>query len=399
MNSAKNTDCPAADLVHPENRLDLPNPAPNSGFKKRNIALACILLAAFLAWGIIYGILPKRRLTGAQRDTTFTAPKPSDLIQGLPGSYGDLKPKKEKPTQAMPAVLSQPRALSAEEKLMLELRLKRLRQAALARESHVFFKSAKLDGANSSDLSVQQGASLPYAQASPEMPPGEGLNPRENDSRQDEKQAFLNETSSGGTHLREGLIPLRSPYELLAGTLIPALLLSGLNSDLPGKILAQVSQNVFDTAAGRHLLLPQGAKLIGEYDSRIAYGQERVLVVWTRIIFPNGKSISLESMPGIDLSGYAGMSDQVNNHFDKLLTGVVLGSVLGATVQMANGRRSYDPTWGELAAEGAAQNINQAGQQITRKNLNVQPTIEIRPGIRFNVFATKDITLEPYQPK
>ena len=177
------------------------------------------------------------------------------------------------------------------------------------------------------------------------------------------------------------------------------MLLSGLNSDLPGKILAQVSQNVWDTTSGRYLLLPQGTKLVGDYDSRIAYGQERILIVWTRAVLPNGKSIQLENMPGIDLSGYAGVSDRVNNHFDKLLTGVVLGSVLGATVQMANGRRSFDPSWGELAAEGAAQNINQAGQQITRKNLNVQPTIEVRPGTRLNVFVAKDITLEPYEPE
>lgn len=119
--------------------------------------------------------------------------------------------------------------------------------------------------------------------------------------------------------------------------------------------------------------------------------------MWTRLILPNGKSISLEGMPGVDISGYAGMSDIVNHHFGKLLMGVVLGSILGATVQMAQGENSDDPSWGDLADQGAAENINEAGQQITRKNLNVQPTIEIRPGMRFNVFITKDITLEPYQ--
>jgi type IV secretion system protein VirB10 len=149
---------------------------------------------------------------------------------------------------------------------------------------------------------------------------------------------------------------------------------------------------------GAHLLLPQGTKVVGTYDSAVVYGQERVLVVWTRLILPNGKSLSLEGMPGIDLSGYAGLSDKVNNHYGKLITGVVLGSILGAGVQMAEGARdTTNPSFSELAAQGAARNINDAGQQITRKNLNIQPTLEISQGHRFSVFVTKDLILEPYE--
>lgn len=155
---------------------------------------------------------------------------------------------------------------------------------------------------------------------------------------------------------------------------------------------------MFDTVTGNHLLLPQGTKVIGEYDSRIVYGQERVLIVWTRLILPNGKSISLEGMPGVDLSGSAGLTDQVNNHWGRLITGVVLSSLLGAGAQIAQGRtyNSLDPSYGELATQGFAQNMNQVGQQITRKDLNIQPTIEIRQGFRFNIFVNKDVTLEPF---
>ena len=184
----------------------------------------------------------------------------------------------------------------------------------------------------------------------------------------------------------------------MAGSIVPGILLTGINSDLPGKLLAQVSQNVFDTVSGNHLILPQGTKVVGEYDSRIVYGQERVLIVWTRLVLPNGKSIDLQGMPGVDLSGYAGLSEKVNNHYLKLLSGVVFGSIIGAGAQVARGpNRTLDPSFGQLALEGAAQNINRAGQQITERNLNIQPTLEVSPGHRFNIFVTKDILLEPYE--
>jgi type IV secretion system protein VirB10 len=170
----------------------------------------------------------------------------------------------------------------------------------------------------------------------------------------------------------------------------------GINSDLPGQIGCMISQNVYDTVTGRYLLLPQGTKAIGTYDSRVAYGQERVLVVWTRLLRPDGSTLSLEGMPGVDLSGYAGLTGKVNNHYVRLLAGVVLGSVLGASSQIAVGANSQNPGFAELAIQGAGQNINEAGQQITRKNLNIQPTIQVPPGGRLTIFATKDLILPPW---
>jgi type IV secretion system protein VirB10 len=184
----------------------------------------------------------------------------------------------------------------------------------------------------------------------------------------------------------------------MAGTQIPGVLITGINSDLPGQILGQVSQNTFDSVTGKYLLIPQGTKIVGEYDSRIGYGQERVLIVWTRLLFPNGKSLSLEGMPGVDMSGYAGLADKVNNHYLKLLSGVVVSSVLSAGSRVAQGgSRTVDPSLGQLGAEGFAMNVDDVGQQIARKNLNIQPTIEIEPGKRFSIFVNKDLVLEPYR--
>lgn len=216
---------------------------------------------------------------------------------------------------------------------------------------------------------------------------------------QEEKRTFAGEKREHSPYLLAALQHPISRYEIKAGTIIPSLLLTGVNSDLPGQITAQVRENIYDTVTGRFLLIPQGTRLVGEYDSKVAYGQERALIVWSRMILPNGHSISLEGMPGVDMSGFAGLEDKVNNHYAKLLTGVVLGSVIGAGAQVATGGQGTTfnaPSFGQLAVSGAAQHINQVGQQITQKNLNLQPTIEIRPGMKLNVFVTKDMILKPY---
>jgi type IV secretion system protein TrbI len=229
---------------------------------------------------------------------------------------------------------------------------------------------------------------------------GTAANPGEDDqNRQGEKKSFTKENRDDFPYLKTTLLTPLSKYEVKAGSIIPGVLLTGIYSDLPGQITAQVRENVYDTVSGRYLLIPQGTRLIGEYDSKISYGQERVLVVWTRIIMPNGNSIGLEGMPGVDLSGYAGVSGGVNNHYGKLITGVILGSVIGAGAQVATGGQgapNVPPSFGQLAVSGAATNINQAGQQITQKNLNLQPTLEISPGQKINVFLTKDMILKPY---
>ena len=160
-------------------------------------------------------------------------------------------------------------------------------------------------------------------------------------------------------------------------------------------ITGQVSQNVYDSVTGTNLLIPIGTKIIGEYGSDIAYGQERVFVSWNRLLFPDGRSITLDGMNGTDLAGYSGLKDQVNNHFWKIAKGIFVSSFLSASAQVTQGRtfNNVNPSFAELATQGVAREINQVGQEITRRNLDIQPTITIRPGHRFNIFVSRDIEL------
>ncbi|MBV9576344.1 MAG: hypothetical protein JO149_06945 [Gammaproteobacteria bacterium] len=186
-----------------------------------------------------------------------------------------------------------------------------------------------------------------------------------------------------------------SPYEIQAGTVIPGILITGINSDLTGDITGQVRENIYDSIAGKYLLIPQGSKIYGLYDAKIVYGQERVLIAWKRIIFPNGQSINLEGMPGVDLSGYAGFNDQVNNHYEKIFGSVILMSLLGAGAQLSQPQNNSDPfaapTVGQTLAQSLGTNLANTGTMITAKNINIQPTLEIRPGYEFNISVTKDM--------
>lgn len=204
----------------------------------------------------------------------------------------------------------------------------------------------------------------------------------------------------------QGLNPLetpRTPYELKAGGVIPATMISGINSDLPGQIIAQTTQPVYNTSTGRHTVIPQGTRLVGMYDSSVAYGQKRVLVVWQRLIFPDGKTLDLGSMPGTDSAGYSGFNDKVNTHFWRTMGSALLMSAVIAGVELSqNDSNSSSDGDSQRASdalsEALGQSLGQALTQIIQKNLNVSPTLEIRPGYRFNVFVTKDIPFtQPYQ--
>jgi type IV secretory pathway VirB10-like protein len=182
-----------------------------------------------------------------------------------------------------------------------------------------------------------------------------------------------------------------------AGSIIPATLITGINSDLPGDIIGQVRQNVYDSVTGTILLIPQGSKLLAKPDSAVSYGQERVLVCWNRLILPNGWSLDLECASGADLAGQAGFADEVDHHWGRLILGVGLSSLLSAGTQAASGNvQGVQPTLPQLWAGGAARDINSVGQQFTQRNLTVQPTITIRPGYSVNVMISKDLVLAPY---
>ena len=185
-------------------------------------------------------------------------------------------------------------------------------------------------------------------------------------------------------------------YSILTGTVIPATLVTGINSDLPGQVTAQVSQNVYDTARGKYLLIPQGARLIGAYSSNVLYGQERLLLSWRRIIFPDGRSLDIGSMPATDQAGYSGMNDEVNNHYVRLFGSSLMLSVISAGAAWASDRTSnnYDSkSFSNEFASSAGSQLSQTSSELIRKNMNIAPTLTIRPGYRLNVMVTKDISV------
>ena len=192
----------------------------------------------------------------------------------------------------------------------------------------------------------------------------------------------------------------RTPYELRAGFVIPALLISGINSELPGQIMGQVSQDVYDTATGKYKLIPQGSRLVGSYSSDVAYGQSRVLVAWQRIVFPDGKAMDIGAMPGADGGGVAGLGDQVNNHYFRIFSSAILMSAVtaGATLSQPNTSAFAAPSAGTTLSAALGQQLGQVTAAMIQKNLNISPTLEIRPGFRFNVMVTKDLTFtKPYK--
>jgi type IV secretion system protein VirB10 len=191
----------------------------------------------------------------------------------------------------------------------------------------------------------------------------------------------------------------RSPFELRAGFVIPAVLISGVNSDLPGQIIGQVSQNVYDTPTGNHLLIPLGSRLVGSYDANVAFGQARVMVAWQRIVFPDGRALDIGAMPGADSAGYSGFKDKVNNHYFRIFGTALLASFITAGISYS--QDNYDDERGMRAtmSESIGQELGQATAQLISKNINISPTLEIRPGYRFNVMVVNDLTFSrPYRP-
>ena len=214
-------------------------------------------------------------------------------------------------------------------------------------------------------------------------------------TEQTRKLSFLKAGPEKEIYNPHGLQKPASPYQLMAGTIIAASLVSGLNSDLPGFVIAQVTENIYDSVSGRFLLIPQGSRLVGKYDNVVAFGQERALVVWQRIILPDGTSIVIDNLPATDTGGYAGLADQVDLHTWKLLKGIALATVLGVGSQLAFG--SSDSDLVKALQQSTQSTTNRAGQRLVERNLNVQPTITVRPGWPLRVIVHKDIVLRPYR--
>ncbi|MGV1681799.1 TrbI/VirB10 family protein [Sphingopyxis sp. NJF-3] len=194
----------------------------------------------------------------------------------------------------------------------------------------------------------------------------------------------------------ERIRPASSPYIVQAGSVIPAALITGINSDLPGQITAQVTQNVFDSPTGRHLLIPQGARLIGEYDSEVAAGQDRVLLAWDRLILPGGRSIKLDRQPGADVRGMAGLADRVDHHWGRIFRAALVSTLFGAGAELV---ASGEDELVRAIREGSQDAVSQTGRRLAEREIGIEPTIRIRPGFAFRVIVTRDLILEPLESR
>ena len=277
-------------------------------------------------------------------------------------------------------------------------RARRLKEAALADEAArapVFFRldaRAPQEGAAAehhpaaaftSELLALSAA--PHMTDTPAQTSGPNL--------QDRKTAFATSEPAAGNRNPNRIEDPLSPYQLMAGSLIPASLVTGINSDLPGTVIAQVTQNVYDTVSGQHLLVPQGSRLIGRYQSEVSFGQDRALIVWDRILFPDGASI-LISEPGSDAYGYAGVKDRTDNHWNKVFAAAGLATLLGVGAELGP---SEDSDIERAIRRGTTDTVSQAGQRAVSRSLGVQPSITVRPGWPVNVLVTRDLVLRPYR--
>jgi hypothetical protein len=217
-------------------------------------------------------------------------------------------------------------------------------------------------------------------------------------NRQDQKEAFL---KGGSTETRNsGNLTLpASPYQVMAGTVIAGALVTGIKSDLPGDVIATVTEPVYDTATGQVPADPAGSRILGKYNSQVSYGQSRVQVVWNRIILPDTSSLTLDNLAGTDPAGYAGLEDDVDWHWDRVFAGAALTTLLGVGAELAAPENRQDGNRVIIAGRDSAQDsINQVGQEMTRRNMNIQPTLTERPGLPVRIIVNRDLVLRPYQP-
>jgi type IV secretion system protein VirB10 len=308
-------------------------------------------------------------LAGLPRD--YTGPV---LGPALPGDLG--RPIVSAQNQGQPVV---PPAMATPQVDPEEQR--RLAELEAARTSQVFFQAGPVStsvpiGMNTPGLSGLGTGAQPGAQTA-----------------QDRQLAFLNAPVDRRTIAADRVMAPASPYVLQAGAVISAALITGIRSDLPGQITAQVTENIYDSPTGRILVVPQGTRIIGEYSNDVGFGQRRILLVWSRLVFPNGRSIMLERQPGADTQGYAGIEDGVDYHWWNLAKAAGLSTLLSVGAELA-----VDDQDRLLRAirNGGQDTINDAGQQIIRRQLNVAPTLTIRPGFPVRVIVTRDLVLEPY---
>ena len=323
-------------------------------------------------------------LAGLPRDYAGVPRQAPPLGPALPGDLGrPILNAQTSPSTGIPGIDSEQQRIGQE--------------IEAARLSRLFASTSIREVA----ASITQAAAEGHSSTAVPNPTSQSTQPASDDTftqnGQDRKLAFVNASVDRRTTSPDRVTAPTSSYVVQAGNIIAASLITGIRSDLPGQITAQVTENIYDSPTGRFLLIPQGARLIGIYDSQVAFGQSRVLLVWTRLIMPNGRSIVLERQPGADAAGYAGLEDEVDNHWGALFKAALLSTLLGVGSELGStsGTGSNSDVITALR-RGSSDGLNQTGQKVVQRNLNIQPTLTIRPGFPVRVIVNRDLVLEPY---
>lgn len=390
---------PPTAKVDPETLAIRTKPARAIRFRRGVIVAVAALGSVSLV--VVAWIALKPRVFSAvtdRQELSEPSNRPStDALNGLPATYGDT-PKLGPP---LPGDLGRP-ILESQRRMATETgvandpsgrsqaqeRERRLSELKAARQSGVLVQGrTATTPAIAADASVTQAAPTPEAA-------GPALDPDRDPNAQERKAEFVGALDRSGDINPHTLAAPPSPYLLSAGSVISASLITGLRSDLPGLVTAQVTSQVFDSPTGRFLLIPQGSRLIGSYDSVVAFGQKRALIVWQRIMLPDGSSLKIENVPATDASGYSGLQDKVDFRTWALLKGVALSTLLGVGSQLTV---SGESDLVQAIRESTQQNVSRAGDQLTSRSLNIQPTITIRPGSTVRMVVHKDLILAPWR--
>lgn len=390
----------ASNKVDPETLALRAQPARAIRFKRGAIVAIAALGSVSLVATAWIALRPTAlHLAGQTDDQTVAAKPPADALSGLPGSYGDVP----RLGPALPGDLGRP-ILEHQRTMAGEPAGGEAARADQAAATERDRRAAELRAARESGLLVQSGgpaipaANVEAPQSSPTASAADAaklaIDPDRDPNAQQRKADFVAARDNGSDVNAGRLTPPASPDMLSAGSVIAASLITGLRSDLPGLVIAQVTERVFDSATGRILLIPQGARLIGSYDSVVAFGQKRALIVWQRIILPDGSSVRLDNVPATDPSGYAGLADKVDFHTWTLLKGVAISTLLGVG---ANLTFTGESDLVQAIRESTQQNVSRAGDQVTSRNLQIQPTITIRPGAPVRLIVHRDLILAPWR--
>lgn len=390
-------DPPSGD-IRAELRLRPEHPRVTRLSRKVLIGLGGVSAIAIMA-ALFWALDVNRRASQSPSELYSTESRtPADGLAALPKDYtgiprlgpalpGDLgRPIVSAQDEGKPVVapdIRTPRADPAEQR--------RLAEIEAARVAKVFTDSRGVQATGASAPAVGRVDSTTGLTLPTETPP---LDPGAAQNMQDRKLAFVNAAVDRRTVTPDRVQEKASPYVVQAGTVIPAALITGIKSDLPGTITAQVTEQVYDTPTGKQLLIPQGARLIGQYDSQVAFGQSRVLLVWNRIIMPNGTSIVLERQAGADAEGYSGLEDDVDYHWGQLFKAAILSTLLGVGTEIGSSNNENEIA--RAIRQSGQDTASDVGRQLIRRQLNIQPTLTIRPGFPVRVIVNRDLILQPY---